>query len=704
MAALAPLAGLKMSAATSTVAGGGAATASALAALSAKLKIAAASLLILGAAFILWQLLSGPPDIPPRDSLADVPSRSSAKPVRESTEQSALDSRVALAPADTRTRPPPPLDVTWKGSLIDYTGIPLGGVNIRLEPPGRVSGLPEIMKELGETGEEDANPVYESTCSAEGGFEFSDLPPGRYKVSLLFPRVPFQGTHFRPPELDHYERWGEITFEEPGIKEKDLNILCGENAVVRGEVIDESTGLPVKREGISITLVNYPLQNVYLTKGVSPKDGTFCFRCIPEGEYQLILAGPGGYNKFYIMVMKVRRGELKDDIRLAVPVLGKLHMRLAGFSFKEAKELKICLVPAESLASKLDEGAAETSMDLEEGPLRITVASEELGTCTRTVDILPGKTTELAIQRADLTREEAAPVTVLGRLVMPDGTPGADAWIDIVSAPEGKGVDFQPAGITDEDGCFTLEDIIPGLWTLSFGFFHPDDLERARRTGDAGCKVKYCKIAFFNAVPIPDCPSGQYQLDLKIPKGRLSAALYDGFTNAPLDKSVGDFKWTASVKESRRYITLVSVFVSSDFTNRLDLIGIPAGDFVLEIQTPNYTLFQKPFTLKEGERLDLGDIRLKPGGMMDLQVVDAKGSAVSSYIVTCRDRLLGLGEHLAAPINPTTLDPIPTTRYSSLPVGPVKFRIKAEGHLDREVTLNLQPGMPQDVRVVLEKK
>lgn len=697
MVALAPLAGLNPEETAAATAGGKSGVGSYQAAWSMKLKTAAGVLLVIGAAAVLWRLLNDPePDIRyPMSYSAPSPS---PEGVLESSSKVDQEFRVALAPSGTPD--PHASSVTWQGTLIDYTGLPLGNVTIRLQPPGKAIGL---LREEGKTEKEDAGPVFETICDGEGRFEIRDFPPGRYVVLLEFPKVRFKGYCFQPPPFEHFKRWGEVVFDGPGLEERDLHIFGGENSVVTGRVIDESTGLPVEREGVCVSLIRYPSENVFLTNGVDPETGTFCLRCVPEGNYQLLLTGPGGFNRFRAKVLKIKRGEKKENVCLSIPLLGKLKLLFAGFRDVEMADLELLIVPAESLANTFDRVHGEMEIAFEEGPLRVTVSSEKLGKACYATEIIAGKNSEIVIQRADLTEEEETPVTVNGRILRGDGTPAPPGVIQVAPSPEGKIASKSKfaGGFTDEEGRFTFKSVQPGYSAFVFNFFSEDALERIKRTGDMKGQFKTAKQVYFNEVFVPGDPLGRYELLLQIPSGCVKGALFDGISGMPLHEAVKGITWDAAVTVNRRYISQVATFVGIDVTNRFEMIGIPPGDYCLLVRTPKYGFYQHSFSLGVGETLDLGDIKLIPKGIVDLQVVDARGSPVSGYTVTCRDRLMGLGKYLAVPLE---FAAIPTTRYSYLPTGIVTLRIQAEGHKSREVTLNLEPGVPQTQRVVLEAK
>jgi len=124
---------------------------------------------------------------------------------------------------------------------------------------------------------------------------------------------------------------------------------------------------------------------------------------------------------------------------------------------------------------------------------------------------------------------------------------------------------------------------------------------------------------------------------------------------------------------------------------------VPAGEYRLLVHARGYADHASaPFTLAEGEELDLGPLRLKPTGVLDLLVEDRDGSPIRSFDVLCGGEVVPA--HTREPLEGGRV------RIHLLPLGRVTLRLRARGFRDGELSLELAPGTPAEARAVLERE
>ena len=127
---------------------------------------------------------------------------------------------------------------------------------------------------------------------------------------------------------------------------------------------------------------------------------------------------------------------------------------------------------------------------------------------------------------------------------------------------------------------------------------------------------------------------------------------------------------------------------------RFEMKGFFPGTYRLEADVDGFEEYViEKFILQEDQVLDLGEIPLQPCGVIDLTITDNKGNPLESFDLYCNGkehidslrRSLGEGSF----------------RCNKLPLGNVRLLFMAENHEEKEITLDLDPGRIEKVRVEL---
>lgn len=667
---LAMLAGLKLSPhakAAGMTTTSGASFLGAGAILGTKVKIVIASALLLGAAITLWQVWPESPDQPSEPP--DIAAAEPGLPVSDSgapVEATLAESSTAEEPAREAIAPSP-TEVTWRGSVIDFGGVPLEGALLKIGTQPRSS--PAAYPEGG----------FSCTSGDQGGFEIDGIPPGTYNMVIKFP---------------HHKWWlecGKTTFDKPGIVERDIHIADGGGGCVTGIMIDEATGKPVNRDGANVAVAAGKHR---LTGGVDPQSGTFRVRNVPAGTWPVAQLGPGVYIKVPAGMVTVEEGAVTDSLRLTLPPLGDLHVVVSGFTEEEIEKLEIKLGLASGFSfpypgSRLKR---EPVIAMPEGEAGATVTMKGAGSITRSFEIVSGKVTELVVLRSDLVQEKQGPVSVTGKLERADGSPAREAWLGISKRAGIKFGYAEHEAFTDQQGRFAIDNIEPGPWSAWCVFRGRETAKTilaADRLADLPTPIP---MLFLHNIVIPENPASGFALDMVLPGGSLKGRLFDAQTELPLDANVP--WWRVELAETRLMKHAGAVWSRRD--NRFELQGVAAGEYHMIVMASGFQKhYSDTFTLQEGQVLDLGDIHLNPTGVLEIEVVDAAGSPISFD-----------AEYAGETASNTDYDRFhhsPGKRVlSCLPPGEVSLVIRASGFEAKTIVVNLEPRQRAKTRVVLE--
>ena len=198
-----------------------------------------------------------------------------------------------------------------------------------------------------------------------------------------------------------------------------------------------------------------------------------------------------------------------------------------------------------------------------------------------------------------------------------------------------------------------------------------------------------CRV-HFPEIWIPAETVDFFRLDLVLPSGRVSGFLSDASSGLPI---VGDRhgSWKVYLLEVDRE-EYVGVFSGGTSGSGFDIDGVPAGEYQVLIRAERFENFRsRTIRLDETQAHDLGEIRLAPCGVVDLEVVDPLFQPVEEFTVVCNGR----------EIAPTRLVGSGKKRFDKLPAGSVELLVSATGFNEQTIEIRTDPGQPVDARVIL---
>lgn len=547
--------------------------------------------------------------------------------------------------------------VTWRGRVYDVAGNPVGEAKLILRSD---TSAPQIGMHYHRT-------VF---CDEQGRFTVNKIRTGAYEVKV---EKDSSASGSDPGT------WMNFYFEEPGELERDVTLL---GSAVRGHVIDGRTGRPLLGSWGSVSIdqksPGHRRFNAYFHE-----DGAFSLG-VPPGIYDLSVGeNSGGRRRSYSLEnVEVADNEVVDDILLVIPSGGWLDLKVIGLEKKDRFQVYLNRADASSptvtRAFHSDhDGKAEGKIYLEEGKWKATFHLEERGVYERTFQITPDETTPLVLNTPSLVFFEGA-VTLEAVLTRRDGSPVAGAYlmVDPSRVPRKPGDKFRALrGETDAEGRFSLEGLKPGKWKVWASL--PD-----------GASVE------FPYLDVPAQPEDPFRLDLVLPEGSVRGTFHDARTGLPFDENGPE--WHVHVQETHIIVNVDGTqFACRDNGkggSRFNLKGVRAGDFIFVLDVAGYFEYRSSrFRFSDGQNLDMGAIPLKPCGVLDLDVVDESGKPVKHYRVYCN------GEE-----NTYWMNYWFNRRWDKLPLGDVEVRVCARGYKDETITVHLEPGKPEEAKVVME--
>jgi len=596
--------------------------------------------------------------------------------------------RLPLVSGRTELSGTPSKPVTWQGRVIDYTGLPLSPFEYNGQFLGGIKIRARRMEATSASG--DRLEVYACEGTRDGSFEFKSVAPGEYTVSLAFP-----GQSGYPGS---FSEWGEVKIEGSGTVVVDIPLSAGRDvgAAFCGRIIDLDTDQPLKRLGVSLCATTTTGSACrFISTPVSPEDGSFTFRCLPTGVYDLILNGPDVYTKYYPRWIEVYEGQIIEDICFTVPPLGEFRLVLPDLYKDEIKDLKISITPLTGYDRSChpDQIIGNVSVFLAAGQVDLRIVHEKLGSCTRCLDISQNKLTELVVLRSDLKKNQEI-LTLSGSVNNQDGSPVSNALLAFSS--QRSSAKYYFFGETDHQGEFSIRRFTPGRWSMECSLFpaesdiHFDDVGSLALTFPPHPKVYFHNILILEDGPDPTL------VDLTVPGGAVRGTLIDDSTGLPLGEGVPP--WKVFLKAYKQGVTRIAYF-EGHRSSAFHLQGIPKGKFMLAVNVPMYLDFQSDlFILTEDQVLDFGAIRLKQTGALDLEVLTLEGEPIPSYMVTCNGKLV--------PTAADWIDPNPTEKnwYTGLPPGPLTIKVTADHYREEEIFLNIEPGIVAKARVLLQSE
>jgi RNA polymerase sigma-70 factor (ECF subfamily) len=543
---------------------------------------------------------------------------------------------------------------TWRGTIYGYDGEPLARSRLVISPA------------LYQYREASRYRMFSSVwCDDSGRFEMKKIQPGRWRVEIL---IPSQG--IRP-------YWGRLTIDSPGLLEKDLYL--SRNGILSGIVVSSSTGLPLKGKPGEVWARQRSGRHLGFQSDLD-ENGHFEMRNVAPGNYTLFAKVEDRYSR-PLYGIKVEEESRITDLELQIPSAGDLQLTFEGFDTEAGDVYSISFVSRKDGANthyrgthKLDEpDELVESYPVAAGLWKVSLAFKDLGYLEKPFEILEDQTTELVIHRNEIRLVEES-LTLSGRVTDSQGAPTGDLVIRF--RPDAvPGLDDRKTRETSVDGSgyFSVSGVMPGRWSVS----------AKRPSGD---KVSFPQLW------IPVDADDPFHHDLVLYSGAITGSLVDQHSGLPFTSDQPRY-WTARLIDISQNRS-VSTYEGGNAGNTFRLGGVPAGDFQLMITAEGYEDHQSgAFSLEEGQTLDLGDIQLVPCGILDLEVVDEAFLPVEDFTVTCDGKTRYRSRSLKD-----------KNRYDKLPLGSVSITVRAEGYLEQNINVQLEPARPVEARVKLLEK
>jgi len=560
--------------------------------------------------------------------------------------------RVRLADSDVEVNFGQEADhVTWKGTVRFRDGSPMPRATIKLTP-AEVTLEEKIQSRLERSTE----------CDDEGRFEIRKMAAKSYVVDV------------DPSSWAHDISIGKLVFDRPGLVEQDI-VIAG--AEIHGLVVEKTTRKPISKRG----WVRCFIYEDGLFRSFScpiGEDGRFSLLGIPAGTHR-VSAHSTDFPGTTVDGVVLAKDEILHDLIIEVSEGGIMNIKIDGFAPGDAREFRwnLGLKGGQQYTygvQRFDaEGKWEVSWDREPGVYVTHFDFAGLGTAVREFEIFAGRTTTVSIHKSALSEQEET-VTVSGTVRHPDGSAAAGVRLHFFrSGSTGKTINERSKSVaTGSHGEFTATGFWIGSWMVSAIF-------------EKGATVEFPDLV------IPPDPPAVVTLDLVLSTGTVSGALRDKKTGRLLDEE-GPLWWVFLREVKTR--KLVSEIQGGQRGSHFTLRGVPAGDYMLRVSARYYRESNTgPYSIGEGEVIDIGTIDLDPAGILILEIVDQRGDPVTDFELTCD------GETAYS----WARTEISAGRYEffSLPVGKVILVLTAEGYMGVEIPLDLEPGVPCESRIVL---
>ncbi len=543
---------------------------------------------------------------------------------------------------------PMPEHITWRGALYDYDGSIVPGATINLFNRN-YQDYPRYDRD------------HLAKTDSQGRFVLRKLLSKEYQVSIVFPNYSVKVA------------WDDIAFDRPGTVERDIRIGGG---VISGTVIDALTGAPVNTEPASIMAIeSNPPYKSYLCR--TELDGKFCLRGMPPGVYS-ISCSITGYPSPRIPRVTLEKGQVIEEMRIEVSLGGTLSMVLSGFDDLCNREFKVFLnregaSSSHRFGEKIGaDGSCMIKRSLKPESYTAEIVIKGMKPLKRPFTIAAGETFELPIAYSELEKDRGV-LCLIGSLTYPGGRPLPGAhlfFFDLASldAPPGKDVYFSVT--TDTEGRFKIDQFKPGRWSVNVTLSNGGEFE-------------------FPDLDVSEDEESPFTLDLVLQEGKVSGTLVDKLSGVTFSDD-GPVWWiylyNADTDE------LVNEIQGGRRGPRFELAGLPGGEYYLYVAARGFENHKsEPFYLADGRDLDVGEIRLEPSGVLDVEVVDAEGKHVQFFSVFCESRKLEYNERKTLSLG--------KCRCYTLPLGAVNMTVKAKGFEDQTVSVFLEAGKAGTVRV-----
>jgi len=542
---------------------------------------------------------------------------------------------------------------TWKGVLYGYDG--------KAKPNARIWIYPADQYREEAERYDIQQTVF---CNKEGHFVVHKLQPDRYKVMVGM-------------DYERFKDIGIVNINKTGIIEKDINLR--NSSSISGVVLNKRTGLPFTAEKAKIrawrTLVDR--SNAYLT--YVDDNGYFKLNGLKPGSYEVV-AQVEGHQSISIAGVVVRDDESVRDLTFLLSPCSKVKVKLTGFEKNIGERYTLSFTKENSDKSVyLDrfrigrDGHRDNSVYLESGRWTAGISFSRLGYVQRKFEIYEESDSELVVHRSELSLD-INDITVTGWLTYPDGSPVKNT--DILFLPENapgiKKYNSEIRTTTDEVGFLSAPGFKPGRW-------------RAGACLESGATVTFPKLW------IPHDIGGNFSFVETIYKSEVKGTLVDSRTGLPFS-DIHPRSWKVLLQNVNSSL-FVSRLWSSKTKLRKDrfiLSGVPDGEYQVVVQAEGYeNCLTGAFNLINGKTVDLGVLRVKPCGLLDVKVVNESNQEIKSFYLFCDSKYLQAS---------TDYYFEGFRRFDKIPLKQAEFQVKAKGYVDKYFTL--EPRIPARAEVI----
>lgn len=544
--------------------------------------------------------------------------------------------------------------VTWTGTVRDRDGRPMPHATITLAPSD-VTLEEKIQSRLERSVESDE----------EGRFEIGKMAVNSYLVDV------------EPSSWAHDISIGKLTFEKPGVVEQDIHIAGGE---IHGIVREKATKEPIAKRGyVSCSVWEDQLYRRFSCP--IDEQGRFSLLGLPAGTHR-IGAISTGFPRADVEGIVLGKDQILYDVQIEVFEGGKLNLRVDGFAQSEVGGfgLNLGLKGGQQYfygTQHFDaNGSWEITWDREPGVYITELDFKGIGTVVREFEIFAGRTTPVLIHMSNVKPPEGS-ITVSGNVTHPGGDWAEKVRLFFYSqdASGKKPHERSRSVVTDSHGLFEKGGFWPGRWAVSV------------HLGEGNT------VDFPDLVIAHDSPP-VVTLDLVLSTGVVTGTLRNAKSGKLMEKD--GVSWWVFLNEAETGQVACEI-QGGQTGDRFTLKGVPAGDYTLLVKAKGYRdSTTGPYSLHEGDTLDVGEISLDPGGIVILEVVSEGGESITEFELTCDGETVY--SWYREEVSPGRF------RYYWLPAGKVTLIITAEGYTASEIPLTLEPGVPSEERVVLSSK
>lgn len=446
----------------------------------------------------------------------------------------------------------------------------------RIQDESSGQGLPGVEITLSGAGSASA------ATDAEGRFLINDLAPGLYEIritregygTLLLSTLLQQGDK---RDLGNVLLAAQVTNPDTGEP-----VTTG---TVRGHITNQRTGEPVAGAAISIAGT---------TPGVfSASDGSYLLTGVEPGALSLVVSAPGYRNVTGTATLSagqtlVFSPALPEVIEEKVTLSGTVSVQATGAAVANATVT--VTQGAHQWSTQTDAAGHYALTDLSPGELSIVVTADGFQSATATANAPAGVRIAFSPGLLGLDEEPGAPGLGGLRGVVVDAISGRGLPGAVISLDYGDGSTAYHTQ-TDEDGDFLLEALPPGPASLLISADEYESLTgtltiQAGLQGDIG------------------------QVDL-MPEAQATDANASGRV---IDVRTGDAIAGALVR-ARHQSSLVLREALTDIDGLFELTGLAAGEHAVNVSAPGYQDSEFALVAYSGDRLALGDVRLRLPGL-----------------------------------------------------------------------------------------